>query len=373
MNHIIYSDNRISYLTKEEILNPFLILNIFNGKASDDDVQEVCWTLFSSAIRPAYWMKFESPLYLYECFKQIVRLIEAGYLIMQIRPNYVQKVKFGSSGLNPTIRGDDEFTEALIESRQEAFKLLTLVNSQNGFYRIKLDLYDLLFEGLEPDCVDYYSSLHEFIYDTYQDISKIIRSLFVLSSSDTERYISQRDMTILERYVEFGIDTDSSTFGYSDTIYDILESESAKDLISIADQARVLISESNYWQTHQNPGNVLYYFHEFLFVIESFHEYVRHTPGITEIAELRWHIPAETRDTIHYLSKKQMKRPFKYVLKAFREKQLSKWRSILEDWKQAVLSNRSDSKILDEAREIHEFIVRLIEIATILEYQPDFN
>lgn len=54
MNHIIYGDNRISYLTKEEILNPFLILNIFNGKASDDDVQEVCWTLFSSAIRPAY-------------------------------------------------------------------------------------------------------------------------------------------------------------------------------------------------------------------------------------------------------------------------------------------------------------------------------
>jgi len=373
MNHIIYGDNRISYLNKEEILNPFLILNIFNGKASDDDVQEVCWTLFSSAIRPAYWMKFESPLYIYECFKQIVRLIEAGYLIMQIRPNYVQKVKFGSSGLNPTIRGDDEFTEALIESRQEAFKLLTKINSQNGFYRIKLDLYDLLFEGLEPDCVDYYSSLHEFIYDTYQDINKIIRSLFVLSLSDTERYISESDMTILEKYVEFGIDTDSSTFGYSDTIYDIFENERAKDLISIADQATILIGESNYWQTHRNPGNVLYYFHEFLFIIESFHEYITDTPGMSELAKMQWQIPVDRTEMIHNLSEKQIKRPFKYILKAFREKPLSEWRSILENWKQAVLSNHTDSKILNEARDTHEFIVKLIEIATILEYQPDFN
>lgn len=145
------------------------------------------------------------------------------------------------------------------------------------------------------------------------------------------------------------------------------------DLISIADQARILIGESNYWQTHQNPGNVVYYFHEFQFIIESFHEYIRYTPGISELAKMRWHISADRLETIHNLSEKQMKRPIKYVLKAFREKPLSKWRSILENWKLAVLSNHSDSKILNEAREIHEFIVKLIEIATILEYQPDFN
>lgn len=373
MNHIIYGDNRISYLTKEEILNPFLILDIFNGKASDDDVQEVCWTLFSSAMRPAYWMKFESPLYLYECYKQIVRLIEAGYLIMQIRPNYLQKVKLGSSGLKPSARVNDEFTETLIETRHEAYRLLTKVNSQNRFYNIKLDLYDLLFESLEPDCVDYYSSLQEFICESYQDISKIIRSLFVLSLSDTEKYISKHDLMILEKHVEFAIDMDSSTFGYSDTIYEILERENAKDLISIADQARAIIAENNYWHTHRNPGNVLYYFHEFLFVIESFHEYIRDTPEITELAEIRWHIPEDRLESIRYLSRKQIKRPLKYILKAFREKSLSKWRSILEDWKQAVLSNRSDSNILDEARETHEFVVRLIEIASILEYQPDLT
>lgn len=251
--------------------------------------------------------------------------------------------------------------------------MLTKVNSQNGFYRIKLDLYDLLFEGLEPDCVDYYSSINEYIYDTYQDVSKIIRSLFVLSSSDTERFISERDMTILEQYVGFSIDTDSSTFSYSDTIYDIFENENAKDLINIANQARAIISESNYWQTHRNPGNVLYYFHEFLFILESFHEYIRYTPEISELAEVRWHIPSDRLETIRGLSKKQIKRPFKYILKAFREKPLNKWRSILENWKQAVLSNHSDPKILNEVREAYEFVVKLIEIATLLEYQPDFN
>ena len=373
MNHIKYGDDRISYLTKEEILNPFLILGIFDGKASDDGVQEVGWTIFSSAMRPSYWMKFESPLYLYECFKQIIRLIEASYLIMQIRPNYVEKVKHAASGLNSINQADEAFSGSLIETRQEAYKLLTKVNSQNGPYYIKLDLYDVLFEGLDPDCVNYYSSLHEFIYDTYQEINKIIRSLFVLSSSDTERYLSDHDITILEQYMEFGIDMDSTRFGYSDTIYDILGQESTKELISISDQARAIISESNYWRTHRNPANVLYYFHEFLFIIESFHEYIRYAPGITELAKMQWHIPKERQETIHNLSRKQMKRPLKYVLKEFSKKPLSKWCSILERWKQAVLSNHSAPEMLDEITEIREFVVRLIEIASILEYQPDFN
>ena len=373
MNHIKYGDDRISYLTKEEILNPFLILGIFDGKASDDDVQEVCWTIFSSAMRPSYWMKFESPLYLYECFKQIIRLIEASYLIMQIRPNYVEKVKHAASGLNSITQVDKEYSQSLIETRLEAYQLLTKVNSQNGFYCIKLDLYDVLFETLEPDCVDHYSSIHEFFYDTYQDINKIIRSLFVLSSSDTEKYLSVHDITILKEYEEFGIDMDSTRFGYSDTIYEILEGESAKELISIANQARTIIGENNYWRTHRNPANVLYYFHEFLFIIESFHEFIKHTPGITELAEMRWHIPKERLETIHNLSLKQMKRPFKYVLKQFSEKPLSRWRSTLERWKQVALSNHCAPEMLEEVTEIHEFIVRLIEIASVLEYQPDFN
>lgn len=223
MNHIIYGDNRISHLTKEEILNPFSILEIFNGKASDEDAQELCWTIFTAAMRPAYWMKFESPLYLYECFKQIIRLIDAGYLIMQIRPSYTQKVSIASAGLTAQNQTDDDLKESTIETQQEAYKSLIKVFSENGFFRVKIDLYDIVFEGLEPNCIEYYSSLHEFIYDTYQDVGKIIRSLYILFTNDAETNITERDVKVLEKYTGHDFDIDSPTFEYSDTIYDILE------------------------------------------------------------------------------------------------------------------------------------------------------
>lgn len=88
---------------------------------------------------------------------------------------------------------------------------------------------------------------------------------------------------------------------------------------------------------------------------------------------MKWQIPKKSKETIASLSKTQMKRPLRYVLKKFNEKSLREWRSILAKWKEAILSNQSGSQIHDQAREAHELIVRLIEIAAILKYQPEFN
>lgn len=367
MDRMIFRNSKLSFLTKKEILNPFVVLKkAFKKEATCEAVQDELWELVSTAFRKNYWMTFRSPKVVYLKFLKIVRLCEAAILISKIRPNYSLK--------NSHLRNTGLYQPA--ERRKESFP--TIVSPADAYHAVafhlcsmrsggaKFDFFNFLYHGLASLSFQYTDLLEECAYDTYRRTSELISALFTIYHAERGSELTKSDKQKLKKLVKDALDSNRPRFHYQNDFANVYEEYSASDLFNALDYLNSTSFDTMFWQRNDNPGTVLFYFDELLFLLEAFWSYsMRLKPKWKEIA---WNLPGEVIINIKYLPKEALKHPISFLDKKFVDKPLSAWQTELEAWKLEILEGNHYRS--HRYKELTSFLFCLAELASLLEYDP---
>lgn len=367
MDKIRFRNSKLSFLTKEEILNPFLVLNnIFKKYSTCEPVQDELWELVSTAFRKNYWMTFRSPKVVYLKFLKVLRLYEVAILISKIWPNYTLKHRcLRKTGLSqPAERRQESFPT--ISSAAEAYHAIVFHVSSMRSGGVKFDFYNFLYHGLESSSFQYTDLLEECVYDTYRRASELIFALFTIYHAERDLELTKSDKQKLNKFVKNALDSNRPRFLYQNDFVNVYEEYSASDLFNVLDYLSSTSFDTMFWQRNGNPGNVLFYFDEILFLLETFWSYSRQLKP--KWKETAWNLPDKVVKNIKYLPKEALKYPISFLDEKFVGKPLSAWQTELETWKLEILEGNSYSS--HKYKELTNFLFCLTELAGLFEYEP---
>ena len=374
MNNVSYEAICFTQLSAEDISNPFLVLQeIFGEDVSPEVLQDECWELFAIAFRPNYWMKYESPLELYKKYKKMVRLLEAGWLIYNIRPSYMMKGEIAETF--PCEH--DTFSYDMLEKLDDvsrAYKMLIRLYNDNMLIFYRVDLFEILLEGLNAKCQQGEPYIGEIVFGRFKEINALIEILHTIMLVEKDRKLTETDICILNRYEKKALENQECLIYEGNLGHVIGYFKTKQDLKEMLKSCDYLLYKNNYWEWHSNPGKVIFYFQHFLFTLEIYWLHVMRVNANNRLEELVWEIPEESAMELNALSKEDIVKPWKYIKDKFTSVPLAKWRSDLKQWEEAVLSNKefyfSNST---EFERVKKFLEILIEMADLKEYFPQFE
>ncbi|MBL1408824.1 hypothetical protein [Sphingobacterium faecale] len=358
-----FSNYTPCFLKTHEIMNPFLVLrDAYQDSPSAESIIDDCWDLWTLAFRPDYWMTHESPKVLYEKFLKLARLLDAGWLVSKIRPSYIIKAKAIKEGYNPRLEcTSNAATEELIE----ACKTINNIYNEQNHFELCFDLFNTLYQGLAPTIFDFEDLFTESVLSSFKRINQLIKSLFDIYKSEYSKTISDTDDTKLEAVTKFGLNCNVTQFNYYDGIDNIFEAFNKTQFFSIIEFLKSTSCSHCFWKNNGNPANVLYYMEELQFVMEISWEFIKE---LGDVNSKKWKIPKKNIRQIKYLPDHALKNPLKFLAEEFEERDLSNRRNDIEKWRLAALDNNWHNE--DEHKDIQDFLLRLIEVASLLDYRP---
>lgn len=371
MHHVLYQNNYITLLRDDEILNPFQILtDAFEGAATAEETCDELFEIFTSSVRKNYWLRHKSPLIPYRKYKKLIRLIEAGWLIGKIRPTRDTNERF----LVPLTETEiDQSGEACfakeVELKADPYRTLIHVYHHFPLYAIRHAVHQYFFQGLNPSCW-----IDPFFIDSYQialmrNIDALIHVLYSIYKTEKGVTLSREELKTL-RKKRRSFRSRETRYDYHteiDYFHDYSEPEELLNAIAITNQ---ILSTDGFWKLHDNPGNMTYYFHDFLFLLDHYWVYYRSIRGSGIDIQSKWDYPKElNRDGSE--DNLWMKRPWQYLENQFVKKSIHRWRHDLDNCLEDVLSNKG--KGFDRVRRHNDvlgFVARLIELNALTKYQP---
>ncbi|WP_148044276.1 hypothetical protein [Sinomicrobium pectinilyticum] len=311
-------------------------------------------------------MKYKSPKVIYLKYLKMVCLYEAAFLIAKIRPSYVVKHHAIIENRHFQVKPGSLSSPKAVTSLEGAYtELLQLIGKMRAD-SIRFDLSNLLYHGLEPTVYKYTDLLSEAVYDAYRNFSSLVLSLFTIYQSERNLKLTKGDKKILGKSLGEALDSDHPQFVYYYPFVGVYEDYTASNLYDALNYLGRISSSTSYWNRNGNPGNVVYYFDELLFLLESFWVYSREIKPKAKKA--KWKIPEQTILNIKYLPTDQLKFPVCYLDKEIKCKPLHIWRDELESWKLDVLGGIPFNA--SKYGELRKLLFSLAEFASLLEYDP---
>lgn len=373
MHHVEYENNYITLLTKQEILNPYLVLeNLFIDFSSAEALQNELFEILTIAIRRNYWLTYDSPLVLYKKYKKLVRLFEAGWLISKIRP---------ASFVHENLLNPYDQIEASVPKRKiiettkdvvsEGYRIVIFSYNSSSLDTIRSDLFYLLFEGLMPTCVKYSDEIDEYYFRMMQQMNDLISALQTVYHYEKDNILSESDMTVLKTMCDEFISRESF-FDYNSDLQGGLSYTNKEEVKNALVISRKILFTTNFWKLHGNPGNILYYYHDFLFILDSY--WMHYLELCNEDADFntKWKYPEEKKNELHRSGYEWIKRPWKLLHDNFEKRSIHEWRNLLEKCLEDVLSNRFVGHSTDSHNEdVLRFINSLLFLESLQEYEPD--
>ncbi|MGJ1318925.1 hypothetical protein ACR776_10190 [Sphingobacterium spiritivorum] len=374
MRHLAYGINYTILLTDEEIRNPFIVLDdVFRSNSSCFQMQERLWDLVTVAMRPNYWMHYDSPLEICNLYTSIVRLVEAGWLISQIRPAKEQKATLSDKFMTREPHQKRTFIKPIEQHTVlNAYKVMLQSYKEDKFFSLRIDLFEFLFEGLHPTCVDYSPSLSEYLVDRYHCLSRLIDALYMIHDQEKRRESSEEDLLILEKYQKDHTSGIRQTDIYRHQLADMFTYSKKEDLRQALSSSYEVLYHKDFWKYHHDPANVLYYFHDFEFIMDRSYVFLKESLLKNTAPDQEWGIPDNILQEMESLHLKENKRPLKYLKEMFDIRTLKEWKSELANWQEAVLSNKKipyDQKTT--YKEVRQFLTGLIEFIELIPYEPE--
>ena len=374
MRHLAYGVNYTFLLSDEEIRHPFTVLDdVFGDHSSCFRMQERLWDLVTVAMRPNYWLHYDSPLEVCNLYTSVVRLIEAGWLISQIRPGQEQKATLSDKFMEkethlkrPVIKHIEQHTVL------NAYKVLLQSYKDDKLFTLRIDLFEFLFEGLHPTCIDYSPSLSEYLVDRYHFLSRLIDALYMIHDQEKRRESSEEDLIILEKYHKNDTSGLRQTDIYGHQLADMFTYSKKEDLRQALSSSYEVLYHNDFWKYHHDPANVLHYFHDFVFIMDSTYVFLQESISRSADPDQEWDIPDNILQEMESLPLKENKKPLKYLKEMFDIRPLKEWKSDLANWKDAVLSNKKipyDQK--NTYKEVRQFLTALIEFIELIPYEPE--
>ena len=333
MHHVHHLGNYITLLNEQEILKPISIIEeLFKNQVNAEKIVDEVTEIFVSSLRIKYWMNYNSPLVLYEKYKKIIRFLEASWLI-----SLTQAVE--SEG-----KADDLIIErdSIIQSNlcygQANYSNLKEVFSQFSLCFLKAEVYDYFFIGLNPNCTDY-------PYNEDHDLS-VLHALYQLIELSYELCISgnHRHKPVLSEKILF---SELEAFSNRETVYDyncslneVFDQTPKNELLSGIKLVLEILPTANFWIENGNPGNLVHYFHDYLYLLDEFWI----TFLIAKVSDVDLSIPWQFPNDILIgldISKNQwILDPWHYLQSQFKYRPIENWRKLLDECLVTVLSNR---------------------------------
>lgn len=374
MNNVSYEAICFTQLSAKDISNPFLVLQeIFGEDASVEGLQDECWELFTIAFRPNYWMKYESPLVLYKIYKKMVRLLEAGWLIYNIRPSYMLKGEIAE-----TFPHENNIVDASmfnnLDDLNTAYKMLIRLYNNNMLIFYRVDLFEILLAGLNLASEQRESYIGEMVYERYKEINALIQILYTIVIEGKDNEVTKTDMVILKGFENDFLKRDGCLIYDGDLNNVFGHSIKKADLKEVLKASENLLYQDNYWGWNSNPGKVIYYFQHYLFTLEIFWLYWDKVNADSGILDFVWDIPATEAKELRAVSKEDITKPWKYINDKFTTVPLSSWRNSLKEWEEAVLSNKEFKfSISTDFKSLQMFLETLIELADLTDCFPQLE
>lgn len=375
MHHVEYESDNITLLTAGEILNPFAVLEeVFQEWSSPVHLQDELFELFALAVRKNYWLTYDSPLIVYRKYKKLMRLFEAGWLIEKIRPDHALSEKliipYNQIETDTSTKGRKESVTG-IDHISQAYKIVINVYSGMPLQALRSDLFNLLFEGLMPTCVKYAVEFDAYVVESLKQMDSLIQALHIIDQHEQINTLSPKDIEILTKEKnEFN--ARQTLYDYHHDIYHLYEYSAKEDLTKALKIARGVVYKDGFWKLHGNPANMLYYFHDFLFVLESYWVCNQEIMAQETDINTKWKYPDDKKTAIYRIIRKRIKKPWKYLRRQFEKKTLSEWRNMLECCLEDVLSNQA-VKVgkWSQYDEVLDFVAVLLVFNDILKYEPE--
>ncbi|QIH36282.1 hypothetical protein [Sphingobacterium sp. DR205] len=372
MHHVEYQGSYITLLTEKEILNPYSVLKkTFNEFSSPTHIQDELFEILTLAIRRNYWMTYESPLVIYKKYKKLLRLFEAGWLIEKIRPDLSLSEKFSISYTNIKIKTRER--ERIITNSDpisNAYQALVSIYSSDPLYSLRSDLFNLLFEGLMPTCVNYSCEFDDYMAKAVQQMNILISTLHIIDRHEQRNVLSPRDVEILTKERDKFIARDT-LYDYDVDLYHVFRYSKKEDLITAILISKEILNTNNFWKLHGNPANILYYYHDLLFILDGYWGHYQNILEDGKDINTKWKYPKDKKQELYSMGYKWIKRPWKYLHDQFEKKSVQEWRGMLELCLEDVFSNRQIGYRVDRNNnEVLDFIRELLYLDELNAYEP---
>lgn len=374
MNNVSYETICFTQLSANDLKDPFLaIKEIFGEDVSAERLQDECWDLITNAFRPHYWMKGKAPLEFYKVYKKMVRLLEAGWLIYNIRPSYM--IKGGISESFP--HENNVFNASMfnnLEDLNTAYKMLIRLYNNNMLIFYRVDLFEILLEGLNLASEQRQYYIGEMVYERYKEINALIQILYTIVIEGKDNEVTKTDVVVLKGFENDFLKRDGCLI-YDGDLNNVFDHFIKKaDLKEVLKASENVLYQDNYWGWNSNPGKVIYYFQQYLFILENFWLYWDKVNADSEILNLVWDIPTTEAKELRAVSKEDITKPWKYINDKFTSVPLASWRNNLKEWEEAVLSNKEFkfSKSTD-FKSLQTFLETLIELADLTDCFPELE
>jgi len=372
MHHVEYENSYLVLLKEEEILNPFEVLKeIFQEFSSATQIQDELYEIMTLAVRKNYWMTYESPLILYKKYKKLIRLFEAGWLIEKIRPDLDLLKKFSIPYKEIQVNTYKDSNQRQYDALTNAYQTLIRVYNSEPLFLLKSDLYNLLFEGLMPTSVHYTYDFEGYMARAVEQMNDLIISLHYIYNYEKDKLLSDLDIAILSKERDEFIKRDT-LYEYDGGFYDLYNYSKKEEVINAVVISKEILFTRNFWKFHSNPGNILHYYHDFLFILDCYsrHYHFILINGID--INTKWKYPNEKKKELYNKGYKWIKRPWKYLHNQFQKKSIYEWREILEHCLEDVLSNKQIGFSVDiDHNEMLDFIGALLFLQELSDYEPE--
>lgn len=362
-----FGNRKLSYLKENEILDPFIVLKeMFKKHPSCESIQDEFWELITVAFRRNYWMQYKSPKVIYQKYLKMTRLFEAGLLIAKIRPSYTIRHNFIIENKSFELAPENSKAAHTQTPLETAYLELLQWNDHRCVGEHHFEMMNILYHALEATILNY-ADWFEYTYSFHDKFSRLIFSLFTIFQSERDFKLTKSDKKILRKYKNDALDSNTPQFQYDDNFgpyAELLNPEYnvCNDLIYLRD----ISFKRSYWSINGNPGNVLRYFDEFQYLLETFIEF--HEILEPEEKQLEWDIPENFLKGIKYFPKEHLKFPLNYLDKEIHSKPLHVWRDLLESWKLDALEGASYNILKYESLE--SLLFSLIEFTKIQIFMP---
>ena len=374
MHHVEYESSYITLLTEVEILNPYSVLKeTFKEFSSPTPIQDELFELLTLTVRRNYWTTYESPLVLYKKYKKLLRLFEAGWLIEKIRPDAnlhemfhipYKEIKEGTPKRERVKTNTNPITSA--------YQTLISAYSSRPLYSLRSDLFNMLFHGLMPTCIRYSYEFDGYMVKVAQQMSDLILALNSIDYHAQYNVLSPRDVKIVTKERD-KFKARNSLYDYDDDgIYNLFGYSKKEDLIRTIRISKEILFTSNFWKLHGNPGNIIHYYHDLLFTLESYWGHYQYIVEQRMDINTEWKYPKDKREKLYSMGHKWIKRPWEYLRDQFEKKSIHEWRSMLELCLEDVLSNQLIGYRFDRKHDdILDFIADLLFLEGLSKYEPE--
>lgn len=201
-------------------------------------------------------------------------------------------------------------------------------------------------------------------------MEELIRALHTLYKEERLFVLSENENKLLLQEKEHFLSKETR-YEYAYDITDLTTFSSKESLANMLKVTLDVFYKSNFWITHSNPGNVLYHYHDFHFVLEYYWCYLLNVKEEGRDINTKWEYPKNSRAAIYKILGNRMNKPWKYLNRQFEKRSLEQWRLMLERCMIDVLSNQKiDDDNSKEYTELLNFLTVLLEFNDILQYEP---